>query len=249
MVSQNATASQAAPNRIDAPGTDEDRWRSWPELGRLPLAGWENWDSAVVIAAHPDDEVLGVGGTMALLAAAGARLRLVAITDGERSHPAVAGPAALAARRIAETAAALRALGAQHAEVIRLRRPDTGLAGCEAALATELRHLTAGFDVCLAPWALDAHADHEAAGRAARQACRTTLGYPVWMWHWAYPGDPRVPWHRAVRVPLPRSVAAGKQAAIRCFASQLESREPSGQPVLTPGVLAHFARAQEVLLP
>jgi LmbE family N-acetylglucosaminyl deacetylase len=239
---------QDAPNRIDAPGTDEVSWRSWPALGRLPRARLENWASVVVIAAHPDDEVLGVGGTMALLAAAGARVRLVAITDGEGSHPA-ADPAGLAARRVTETAAALRVLGAQRTEIIRLRRPDTGLTGCEAALAAELHALTAGFDVCLAPWPWDAHADHEAAGRAARRACPATLGYPVWMWHWAYPGDPRVPWHQALRVPLPRRIAAGKQAAIRCFASQLEDREPSGQPVLTPGVVAHFARAQEVLLP
>ena len=42
----------------------------------------------VVIAAHPDDEVLGVGGTMAVLAAGGAQLRLIAVTDGEASHPA-----------------------------------------------------------------------------------------------------------------------------------------------------------------
>lgn len=248
MVSRTETASQDTPNRIDAPGTGEDSWRSWPVLNQLRRAGLGSWASAVVIAAHPDDEVLGVGGTMTLLAAAGARLRLVAITDGEGSHPR-ADPAALAARRTAETAAALRALGAQHTEVIRLRRPDTGLAGCEADLTTELRDLTAGFDVCLAPWSLDAHADHEAAGRAARRACPATLSYPIWMWHWAYPGDPRVPWHRAIRVPLPPGVATGKQAAIRCFASQLEDREPSGQPVLTPGVLAHFARAQEVLLP
>ena len=238
-------------NLIDAPGTDEDAWRRWPALSRLPRAGLENWTSAVVIAAHPDDEVLGVGGTMALLAATGARLRLVAVTDGERSHPQAdpAGRATLAARRVAETGAALHALGAQRTEVIRLRRPDTGLAGCEPALTAELRQLTAGFDVCLAPWAGDAHADHEAAGRAARRACAATLGYPVWMWHWARPGDPRVPWDRALRVPLPQHAAAAKQAAIRCFASQREDREPSGQPVLTPGDLAHFARAQEVLLP
>jgi LmbE family N-acetylglucosaminyl deacetylase len=249
---RGGTNLRVAADLIDAPGTDEDVWRRWPALGLLPRAGIENWASAVVIAAHPDDEVLGVGGTMALLAAAGARLRLVAVTDGERSHPAAADPAgraALAARRVAETAAALRMLGAQRTEVIRLRHPDTGLAGCEDALTAELRELTAGFDVCLAPWTGDAHADHEAAGRAARRARAATFGYPVWMWHWARPDDPRVPWDRALRVPLPPQAAAAKQAAIHCFASQLEDREPSGQPVLAPDDLAHFARTQEVLLP
>jgi LmbE family N-acetylglucosaminyl deacetylase len=237
--------SAPAGNLIDAPGTEESRWRAWPLLDRLPVADVAGWPSAVVVAAHPDDEVLGVGGTIALLAAAGARLRLVAVTDGESSHGNGADRAELARRRVAETAAALRVLGAGHAEVIRLGLPDTGLATREAELATLLQDLTSGFDVCLAPWRRDVHADHEAAGRASR----ASFGYPVWMWHWAYPGDQRVPWHRALRVPLPPSVATAKRAAIQCFTSQFEPRPPLGQPVLTPGTVAHFTRTQEVLLP
>jgi LmbE family N-acetylglucosaminyl deacetylase len=93
-----------------------------------------------------------------------------------------------------------------------LRLPDTAVAAHEDELAGLLRELCAGFAVCLAPWARDAHADHEAAGRAARRAGaadgRTVLSYPIWMWHWAKPADPRVPWHQACRVPLPAGVAA-----------------------------------------
>jgi hypothetical protein len=51
--------------------------------GLAQLAGVK---SAVIVAAHPDDEVLGAGGLISMLAAARARLRLVAVTDGERSH-------------------------------------------------------------------------------------------------------------------------------------------------------------------
>ena len=90
-----------------------------------------------MVAAHPDDEVLGAGGTMAMLAAAGARLRLIAVTDGEASHPG-ADPAVLGPARIAESAAALGALGARRAEVLRLRLPDTGLAAHEDELAVPL---------------------------------------------------------------------------------------------------------------
>ena len=131
-------------NLIERPGTDEAQWRAWAGLRQLPVADLTGWARVLVLAAHPDDEVLGVGGTMALLAAAGARLRLVAVTDGEASHPGHRDPAALAALRAAETADALRVLGAQDTEVIRLGFPDTGLAAGEGALTARLRDLAAG---------------------------------------------------------------------------------------------------------
>ncbi|MGH3190179.1 MAG: PIG-L deacetylase family protein [Streptosporangiaceae bacterium] len=235
------------PNLIDRPGTTEDAWRSWPGLRRLPAAYPLAWRSAVVIAAHPDDEVLGAGGMMAMLAAAGARLRLIAVTDGEASHPGTDSDV-IARTRIAESAAALDLLGAGDAEVIRLGFADTGVADREEELSAVLPELCAGFGACLAPWEADGHADHEAAARAARRAVPDVLAYPVWMWHWATPGDPRVPWQRARRVALPAYAAARKRAAIAAFASQLADREGGLPPILPAGVMAHFTRRQEVLL-
>ena len=251
MVSQRGRLGRLALNRIDLPGTAEEAWESWLELRHLPAAGLPGWRSVVIVAAHPDDEVLGAGGTMALLAASGARLRLVAVTDGEASHPG-ADPAVIARTRIAETMEALGVLGVRDIEVIRLRFPDTGLAAQEDELAGLLGELCAGFGVCLAPWEGDAHADHEATGRAARRAVRPVpqievLSYPIWMWHWAIPADRRVPWTRARQVPLPPVVAAAKRSAIGAFASQLLHRAGAG-PVLSPGTVAHFTRDQEVFL-
>ena len=238
-------------NPIDAPGTDERTWAAWSWLSTLPgrgLAGLSGVTSAVVVAAHPDDEVLGVGGLISVLAASRARLRLVAVTDGEGSHRGRTPPAVLARRRTAETAAALRALGAQAAEVIRLRLPDGAVAAREDELTAALAPLAAGFDLCLAPWDHDLHPDHEAAGRAARRAAPVSLYcYPVWMWHWAFPGDPRVPWDRALRIPLPPRTVSRKRAAVSCFASQLTDRGDGLGPVLSPGMIAHFTRATEVL--
>lgn len=248
-MSRNASG----PHPIDAPGTDERSWAAWPWLSTLPRAGLARLAgvrSAVVVAAHPDDEVLGAGGLISILAASRARLRLVAVTDGERSHRGHASPAVLARRRTAETADALRALGARAAEVIRLQLPDSGLAAREDELTAALAPLLAGFDMCLAPWDRDMHPDHEATGRAARRAGPGRLyHYPVWMWHWASPADPRVPWDRALRVPLPPRAAGRKRAAIRCFASQTEDRGHGLGPVLPPAMIAHFTRAMEVLLP
>jgi LmbE family N-acetylglucosaminyl deacetylase len=226
---------------------------AWPWLSTLPgggLARLAGVKSAVIVAAHPDDEVLGAGGLISMLAASRARLRLVAVTDGERSHQGHSSPAALARRRTAETAAALRALGAQGTEVIRLQLPDSGLAAREDELAAALAPLTTGFDLCLAPWHRDMHPDHEAAGRAARQASPGQFyEYPVWMWHWAVPADPRVPWDQAMRIPLPPRAAGRKRAAITCFTSQTEDRGHGLGPVLSPGMIAHFTRSMEVLLP
>jgi hypothetical protein len=58
-----------------------------------------------------------------------------------------------------------------------------------------------------------------------------------------------VPWDRALRVPLPPRAASRKRAAITCFASQAENRGHGLGPVPAPGMIAHFTRPMEVLLP
>ncbi|GAB2837867.1 PIG-L deacetylase family protein [Streptomyces daliensis] len=241
---------------IQAPGTPEEQWAAWPGLARFPEWDLSSLRRVVVVAAHPDDEVLGLGGTLARLAEANVRLRLVAVTDGEASHPDSTAPIArdLARVRRAETLSALDELGAGDTEVISLGLPDSGVAEGESRLTARLTELTEGFDVCAAPWSGDAHADHEAAGRAASAAGTANgvpvLHYPVWTWHWSHPGDSRVPWDRAARVSLDARARARKRAALDCFVSQLQ---PLGDahadaPVLPPGELAHFLRDFEVVL-
>jgi LmbE family N-acetylglucosaminyl deacetylase len=242
-------ANAEAANPIQSPGTSEMSWSRWPELLQSPVLDAAAWTSAVILAAHPDDEVLGAGGVISLLASAGARLRLVAVTDGEASHPGHGDPAALARRRSRERAAALLALGAAAVEVVRLGLPDSALASRDREIVAALRDLVSGFAACLAPWQGDVHADHEAVGRAAGQVATRVFSYPVWMWHWARPADPRVPWHQAVRVPLPPVVANRKRTAIGCFASQLEPRARGAEPVLPAGFVDHFTRDYEVLFP
>jgi len=242
-------AEVAPGSLIDGPGTGEVTWRRWPGLLQLPVLDPAAWASAVILAAHPDDEVLGAGGVISLLADAGARLRLVSVTDGEASDPGYGDPAALARRRAHERAEALARLGAADAEVIRLGLPDSGLAGREDDLAAVLAGLVTGFAACLAPWQGDVHADHEAVARAAVRAAPRVFCYPVWMWHWSRPDDPRVPWREAVRVPLPDASAHRKQSAIGCFRSQLEPRAGGGKPVLQHGFVDHFTRNFEVLFP
>ncbi|WP_258177216.1 PIG-L deacetylase family protein [Streptomyces solincola] len=250
-----AGVSEGYADAIQAPGTDEARWRAWDGWDRmeryaLPAAG-----RVVVVAAHPDDEVLGAGGALALLAAAGCALTVVSVTDGEGSHPGSTRitPGRLAEVRAGELRAALARLGAGGAEVVRLGLPDTGVAGHEDGLAAVLGDLLPGAALCLAPWTGDVHGDHEAAGRAALAAARAAgvpcRLYPVWMWHWATPGDPRVPWQRAARIDLPPEALARKRAAVEQFASQIRPLGPGPEDaaVLPPAELAHHLRAVEVV--
>jgi LmbE family N-acetylglucosaminyl deacetylase len=89
--------------------------------------------AVVFFHAHPDDEAIFTGGTMALLAAAGWRVVLVVATQGELGAPgpfAAPGPVALAEQRAAETLRAASVLGV--ARVESLGHHDSGMAGTAA---------------------------------------------------------------------------------------------------------------------
>ncbi|WP_169806913.1 PIG-L deacetylase family protein [Actinomadura macra] len=228
-------------NRIDAPGTPARAWREWPGLRTLPELDVSRWRNAAIVAAHPDDEILGVGGLLAML---DVPVTLIAVTDGEGSHPDLPEEQIAAVRR-AETEAALaevRARLGRGADVHRLGFPDGGIR--DERLTPVLTELLGGFDACLATWEADAHRDHEAVGRSALAAGATAgvevLRFPIWAWHWAMPGDPRLPWDDAVRVTLTADAAASKRAAIDCFTSQLGT-------ILPPAIVEHFRRGEEVL--
>lgn len=84
----------------------------------------------LAVYAHPDDEILGPGGTLARTAAEGARVILVVATRGEAGEiqrPGTATPATLPQVRTEELHCSARALGVS--EVIFLGYRDSGMAG------------------------------------------------------------------------------------------------------------------------
>src|SRR6185437_4170480 len=145
----------------------------------------------VVVAPHPDDEILGAGGLLAAAARAGREILLAAVTDGRASHPGSGKwpEAELAAQRRRESAEALEVLGAGAAAVRRLSFPDGGVAARTAALTTALAGLLMASDVVVSPWRFDGHPDHEATGYATALAARGRgarhLEAPVWACTWA----------------------------------------------------------------
>ncbi|BCY08200.1 PIG-L deacetylase family protein [Actinoplanes sp. L3-i22] len=230
-------------------GTTEEQWRTWTAMRQWPELRLDPPGPPLVVAPHPDDEILGVAGLMAMLGAAD----LAAVTDGEASHPGstVHTPAALAAIRRAETADALNRLGLGSAVTHRLGHPDGGID--EDVLAGQLAGLLTPGRWCLVTWRGDGHPDHEASGRAAARACAETgarlLEYPIWAWHWASPDSPDVPWDRARRVDLPPAARTAKSAAIAAFPSQTVPLGPAeaDAAILPPHVVARFTRPFEVI--
>ena len=140
----------------------------------------------LVVGPHPDDQELGMGGTVARLAGRGHRVLLLDMTNGEPT------PFGSPETRALEAAAAAEALGA--------RRLLLGLPNREVVHTVEARHRVAGvirteeIDVIFAPYPEDAHPDHRAVTRIVEDArfdaklTKTSLPgsprYPKWLFHY-----------------------------------------------------------------
>jgi len=80
--------------------------------------------------AHPDDEILGPGGTLAYYAARGVHVEILCATRGEAGEiadPALATPETLAGVREAELRCAAQTLSVRHVTFLDYR--DSGMAG------------------------------------------------------------------------------------------------------------------------
>ncbi|MGK5080851.1 PIG-L deacetylase family protein [Janthinobacterium sp. HLX7-2] len=251
------TAAATCERRIEGGGTTSLAWQGWPGWAGLPTIGADELvppgARAVIVAPHPDDEILACGGLLQLLAAQGSDLLLVAVTDGDASHAGSPLWPQERLRRVRpqESAQALETLGLAPPAWLRLRLPDGGVAGMAPHLATLLAERLQPGDRVFTTWRLDGHPDHEACGWACASACSasgaTLVEMPVWGWHWAVPGDMCVPWHRARRLPLPASVLQRKRAALHCFASQMQGDPSTGQPPIVAGdALQRLLHAWEV---
>src|SRR6195952_3072233 len=118
--------------------------------------------SILVIGPHPDDQELGMGGTILKLVNQGHRVHLVDMTNGE---PTPFGSPEIRAR---ESAAAAKVLGVE--------RPPVGLPNRQVQHTIEARHKLAAVirahkaDWLFVPYPIDAHPDHVAVSRIAEDA-------------------------------------------------------------------------------
>jgi LmbE family N-acetylglucosaminyl deacetylase/glycosyltransferase involved in cell wall biosynthesis len=214
-----------------------------PESEAIPYQAHDlRGERLLVLAPHPDDEVIGCGGLVALHLREGRSVRIVIVTDGSEAGDAPT--------REEESKRGLAILGDLSAEFLRLR--DRHLAEESEALKNRLREILIDFkpDLIAVPSPVEIHPDHSALSRAfceliqnddslfASLAVARVAFYEV-----GYPIRPNTLLDIT-------AVAAKKYAAIASHASQLAQRDYVSYArglnayramTLSPG--AHYAEA------
>lgn len=191
----------------------------------------------LVVAPHPDDAEISVGGTILVARAEGLRVGVIELTDGE---PTPHGSPEI---RAAETAAATEVLGLDW-------RGNLGLPNRSLVADLDARRRLAEVfrltrpRIVLAPYWEDAHPDHVAASRLvddARFTAKLTKtdmrGDPFW--------PPRLYYFFSIHLrihPNPAfvvdvsSVIDQRMEAVRCFESQFVTGRPTEFPTLLDDV-------------
>lgn len=249
-----SNCARFAANPLTRGGTPAPLWLAALNRRPLPPLNLTSCSGLVVIAPHPDDETLGLGATTAQLVASGVNVQLVSVSDGGDARPGAPRPdrTRLETTRRHELRRATGILGVGPA--VSLGLPDGQLANHEERLTDLLVKILEGAAPrtwCAASWRGDGHPDHEAVGRAAAIACERAgvvlVEYPVWMWHWASPTDPAVPWDRAYVVPVSAWAVNRKHCAAQCFTSQLEPGSDGSAPVVPAFALGRLLAVGEVV--
>lgn len=223
----NRTPSIASPPAADSPSRRESLAGSWRSLGRRwapdTRPAFDANASALVFAPHPDDEVLGCGGTIALKAQAGTRVRVVIMTDGRTSHAQFVDAATLVRMRHEEALAASTRLGLQPTDYRFLDFEDGRLRAHADAARERVAAILREFepDEVYAPHRHDRLPDHVATFEIVSSALRshhrpvTLLEYPVWLWN-TWPWSAARPSWRQWVTGAPRLVRDGMQLAFSC---------------------------------
>jgi LmbE family N-acetylglucosaminyl deacetylase len=155
----------------------------------------------MAVLAHPDDESLGFGGTLAKYAAEEVETHLVTATRGERgrfgSPGTPADPAEVGRVREAELRAAAAVLGIRDVSI--LGYPDGAVDQMAAAIAiraivSHIRRIRPHVVVTFGPEGAYGHPDHIAISQftTAAVVCASDAGYPI--------DDRSLPSHRVAKL-------------------------------------------------
>ena len=192
----------------------------------LPLS-----DNTVIIAPHPDDEVIGCAGLIQVLVERGTPPHVIILTGGEGSHHGCCDTSAedIMAARHQLTLDAAATLGLPESHIHCLNYPDGGIA-MEHPATERLRELL----VQLSPKALfvphhgEGWSDHLRAAEITKQLMSEKevliYEYCVWMWYYNV-------WHLDFKQAcVLRMSRAQHQCKLRAMEQYVTPLAPCGKP-------------------
>ena len=159
-------------------------------IGTVKRIDVSNNASAIVFAPHPDDEVLGCGGVIALKMRAGARVHVVVMTDGRTSHRNLMDEETLVKMRRTEAVEAGRQLGLND-DYQFLEYEDHRLAQSHDVAIERVLEILSRYqpDEIYLPHRHDGIIDHIQTNLIVREAVKRSnrpvvlFEYPVWLWN------------------------------------------------------------------
>jgi LmbE family N-acetylglucosaminyl deacetylase len=204
-------------------------------LAKYPA--WTPQDGALlVVAPHPNDEILGAGGLMQTWVAGGREVSVLSVSDGEAANPGFEG---LANVRRGEVREALRKLCPTHVSVTRLGLPD----GRVTEYLNRVRNAMLSFCrdrlTLIAPYEHDGHPDNDAVGAMCVDFARSwnipIARYAIRAWGrpaCSRPDPAAMSNERWVKFALSDEARRAKARAVQCFHSQMgpAASEPAGPP-------------------
>lgn len=239
-------------------GTSIKEWQQWEELNQLPICEVAKTFPAkqrvLIIAPHPDDEILGCAGLIQKLAKLKREVVLVAITNGTMSHPdsSYYTSEKLNQIRPEESLQALNVLDLEiQIERIALNIMDGQISNKTELLYQALENITRSDDILISTYEMDGHPDHEAAGQVvkyfAQQHELSCYRVFIWTWHWAKPNHPSFNLEQCFKVELDLSEVYKKRQAIACFQSQCVADPSTHQaPILSAFTIERILQPYEV---
>lgn len=231
----------ASARLIYGEGTSGQTWAQSKPIGELQSPAiselFPEHCRVIIVAPHPDDEILGCAGLVQKLAKLKRQIVLVAVTNGTQSHPNSAKytPEYLNQVRPAESLQALEALQVvEQVQRIELNIKDGQITQHYGQFYAALQAKLEPHDILITTYQYDGHPDHEICGKLCQQLAKDSqlICYQVliWTWHWATPDEPLIDWSKCFKVNLTHHEVEKKKNAILCFNSQCETDPTTLQP-------------------
>ncbi len=185
----------------------------------------------LVVAAHPDDEIIAIGGTINRIVQAGTRVIVVFVTNGSRGLPAAVSVEHRVAIRESEALEALSAVGVDKRDVSFLGFPDTGCYRYMSLIARDLYGVFQRYEPeeVYVHGIEGGHIDHDVIGYVVQRIVEQVSVRNIWEWaeyngqfplqssEIEFPDDSQ---NRSERVLLTRVELSQKAIALQRYESQ-----------------------------